>query len=211
VLQVLGAHFLRLGVRLEVGLAVRQAQAAGEGERDHLRGIGIVLARCEAEEQALVGQRQVQAGQQGRQLALRTQGGDALQVRFQRLGAARLDGLFVHARTEVIADLLLAGAAAVLALRQVLEDAPQVATVFLRQLAVHRPARLVGRDRVVLHPAAAGVLVEVDAGVGAAVHRADVQAGRVGEGSGRTFRGRGGRGGLGGNQRRGADQGQKKC
>ena len=211
--DVFGTHILRFRIRLEVGVAVRQAEAAGDRERDHARRIGKVLARRKAEEQARIGQRHLQARQHARQVAVRAQRGDLVEVRRQRRGAACLDGFLVHAGAEVVADLLLAGVAAVGAFGQVFEDAPQVAAVVQRQLAVDGPARLVGRDRVVLHPAAAGVLVEVDAGIGVAVHRVHVQAGRVREFGGGTLGGRrgGGSGVLGTGERSEAGKGQEKC
>ena len=57
-----------------------------------------------------------------------------------------LDGILVHARGEVVADLLLGGRASAHGLRRVLENAPEVALVVHAQLAVRVPAILVRRE-----------------------------------------------------------------
>src|SRR5438034_3634505 len=78
------------------------------------------------------------------------------------------------------------------ALRQAVENPPEETLVLAGHLAVHAPARLVGRDGVVLHPSAAGEAVEVDARVCGLVHCAHVEAGRVGKRGERRFRGKSG-------------------
>jgi pimeloyl-ACP methyl ester carboxylesterase len=85
--------------------------------------------------------------------------------------------------------------------RRLLEDAPQEKLVLVRQLAVDVPARLVRRDRVVLDPSAAGVLVEIGARIDGTIHRGGVEAGGVGQ-----LRERGGLSGLR-EKRRGKNQG----
>jgi hypothetical protein len=139
---------------------------------------------------------------------------DAVEVRLERRGALFFDCRFVHAGAEVVADFLLGGVAPFLLFSQLVEHAPQEALVVLRQLAVHRPARLVGRDRVVLHPAAAGVLVKVFARIGGLVHRAHIQARGVRERGGGMFLRGGRRGrwrGLGRGDRAGTGHGQGEC
>ena len=51
----------------------------------------------------------------------------------------------------------------------------------MREFRIHVPARLVGRDGIVLDPRSAGIAVEVGAGIDRAVHRGKVQAGAVGQ------------------------------
>jgi hypothetical protein len=50
------------------------------------------------------------------------------------------------------------------------ENAPEELLVLLIKLAVDAPDRLVAGNGIVLHPAAAGVLVEVHTGVGGLIH-----------------------------------------
>src|SRR5207253_2584330 len=78
-------------------------------------------------------------------------------------------------------DLLLHRGAARRRLRILLEDSPEVARVLVGHFAVDAPRGLVGRDGVVRYPAAARVLIEVDAGVDLLVHRRDVEARRIGK------------------------------
>src|SRR5258706_15592354 len=94
----------------------------------------------------------------------------------------------------MVAALLLVEVAYRGPLRQLVEDAPQVPLVLLRELAVNVPARLVGWDRIVLLPAAAAVLEEVHARIDGAIHGRDIEAGRVRKLRERRF-GVGGRGG----------------
>ena len=49
------------------------------------------------------------------------------------------------------------------------------------QLAVHAPARFVGRNGIVLLPAAAGIGIEILAGIDGTVHRCNIEARRVGQ------------------------------
>src|SRR4051812_4849728 len=53
--------------------------------------------------------------------------------------------------------------------------------VVLVQLAVHAPRTLLGRDRILLLPAAAGVLVEISARVDGLIHGGEVETRRVGK------------------------------
>ncbi len=95
------------------------------------------------------------------------------------LDAGFVDGGGVHAGGEVVADLLLDGVA-VFSGGCVLQDAPEELLVVVGELGVDAPGGLIGGDGVVLLPAAAGELVEVDAGVDGAVEVGDVERGGVG-------------------------------
>src|SRR5205823_11032105 len=96
-------------------------------------------------------------------IALRFHPEYAGQSRLQRPPARFLDSGFVHAGGEIIPDFLLHSASARCALRQAVENSPEKLLVLALELAVDAPARLVGRDGVVLHPSVAGEPVEVDA------------------------------------------------
>ena len=118
-------------------------------------------------------------GQHLRDVALRFHRIDARKVQLQGLCAELLDGGLIQARREIVANLLLRCVATVLLAGKLVEDSPEIALVILRELAVHAPPRLVGRDRVFLHPSATGVLIEVHAGLRGFVHRIHVEARRV--------------------------------
>src|SRR5204862_8116361 len=94
--------------------------------------------------------------------------------RLERRGPELLDARLVHARLEVIADLLLHGIAIRLRLAGFLQDAPEEARVLVAELSVHAPRRLVRRDWIVLDPSAADVLIEDVARVRRAIHRSAV-------------------------------------
>jgi hypothetical protein len=137
----------------------------------------------------------VQLSEQRPQLALRADRGHAVEVRVERRGPEALDGPFIHARHEVVADLLLGRVPPRGLLRELVEDAPEESLVVLAELAEHVPARLVRRQRVVLDPAAARVLVEIHARIGVAIHGVHVEARCVRERGERRFLGRHGAGG----------------
>ena len=98
----------------------------------------------------------------------------------ERPGAGGLDAVLVHAGGVVAADAVLRGArlGAGGGLLQHVADRLLVAELDHREAA--HPARLVGRPLGVRQPAAAGVLVEVLARIGGAVHRAEQPGQRIG-------------------------------
>src|SRR5580698_10865417 len=77
-----------------------------------------------------------------------------------------------------VTDLLLIGAP-VAQIAGLFEKPPEIELILVSQLAVYVPARLVSRNRVVLHPAAAGIGVEVLARINRPIHRSGVEARRV--------------------------------
>ena len=104
--------------------------------------------------------------------------GDARQVVGQRLRAERFDGRFVDAGGVVVAELLLHGGAFGLRFRHLREQAAQRLAVAFDEFVEPAPRGLIVGDRIVLHPGAARELIEVGAGVGAAIDRRGVEAGR---------------------------------
>ncbi len=116
----------------------------------------------------------LQVGDLGRQRRLALQRRDPRQLAVERLQAARVDRRLVHAGGIVGADLLRVGIGRRRLLRR-LEDAVQHVTVVLHQLAEAAPLGLVGGNRVVLHPGAAGVLVEVGARTHGLIHRRRIE------------------------------------
>ena len=92
----------------------------------------------------------------------------------------------VHAGGVVVADLLGHGVA-VLWPRPTAPEWRAEKPDCLRTACRKRSTRSGRRDGIVLHPSAAGVGVEVDAGIDGAVHVGQVEAGRVGQGRARPF------------------------
>ena len=115
---------------------------------------------------------------------------DVREAGLDRLEAGGVDRRSVHAGLEVVAHLLLHGRA-VGSLGVGLEDAPEKLLVFIRELRVDAPRCLVRGDGIVLHPATAGELVEVDAGIDTLVHAVEIERWRVRHLLQRLHRGRG--------------------
>src|SRR6266849_2483889 len=188
-LLVAFARLLHLGLVAHVVVAVGQPQPSLVRDPDHVLR---VLDRAEDEEAARA--RVVHlAHQPGDLLRIlqRVDGGEALPERLQGGG---LGLLLVHAGGVEVADLLHVGIHGVaLSGGVLLQDVPQEQLVALVHcVEAARPPRLVGRDGIGPHPAAAGVLVEVVARVGGRIHRALVH-GREGRRSGCGLRGSRGR------------------
>src|SRR6185369_1171445 len=118
----------------------------------------------------------METAQHGRKIFLRLHAIDLCEVGFQRGSAEFVDSGLIHAGREEVTDQLLRRVSAGRLLREVVEDTPEETLIVLIQLAVNAPSGLVGGDRIVLHPSAAGVLVEVDAGVCRLVHRVHIEA-----------------------------------
>src|SRR4029077_15536547 len=93
------------------------------------------------------------------------------------------DGLLVYAGGVIVADLLVDGATGGAGLGGGFQDIAQDELVVALQLGIDAPARLIGGNAVLLHPAAAGVGVEVGARINAVIHGSDVESGLVGGGS----------------------------
>ena len=110
------------------------------------------------------------------QIGLRLHGLDALHFLFQRRSAFFLDGAFVHARGVERAYQSFSWRLRRARLR---EDVAQNVEIALEQFAEPSPERLVGGNRIVLHPRAARVLVKIDAGIDRLVHRIHVEAGNL--------------------------------
>ena len=139
----------------------------------------------------------MQARHQGRELVARLEPGDLRQDRCQRPAAAGIDRVGVHAGGEVVAYLALDRIAIGRRVGGRLQDAPEVLEVVVGQLGVDVPAGAVGRYRIVRDPSAAGVLVEVVAGVHRAVHGGRIEPRPVGEFPERPRPGVAGEGGPG--------------
>jgi hypothetical protein len=194
------ARLLGLGVVLGVVLGGGQAETAGAGEADHPRGVLGVLAGAEEEEHRTVEALRVEPAEHGGEVRLGFHAGDGRQGGPDGTDPRLLDGRLVHAGGEVVADLLGVGVAPGVRAGRLLQHPPEEPLVVVLRLGVDVPAGLVGGDRVLLQPFAAGELEEVDAGVDRAVHHGRVEARRIGQ-SGQGSLRRGGLRGRGGGRR----------
>src|SRR5450759_977131 len=188
VLDELAAQLFRFVVGLRVVVAVGQSQASLEGARDHLARVLAVLLGAEAEEDAdSVSLKPRNLGAEVRNVLYLV---DPRELRGERLCPLRLDGGLVHAARVEVAKLLLVGARGGLLFRELLQYPMHRLAISLRELGKRPPARVFGRNRVLLHPAAVGVLVEVLARFRRRVHVGGVEpvhfsARRGGSGGGR--------------------------
>ncbi len=199
VCHVLVAQLHGLLVLLEVVVALGQAQAGLDGGRDDHGGVLAVFLGAEVEEHVRAHRLQAaDLGAQARHVLDRVDPGELGRNGSEAVG---LDRRLVHAGAVEVAELALLGSGGRgFVGGQPLEDRVQVLQVALPQLVEGSPARAVRGDRVLLQPAAVGVLVEIHAGLGAGVHVGDDQGPRARGGG--LWRGGRGRGRLG--RRRGA-------
>ena len=161
--QVLLACLDEALFRLQVVVAVRHAESAREDVRDGPGRVVQVLESGDAE-------RHVDADSvEGVDLFLdigagrdRTHGREH---RLDRLDAERIDRAFVHAGSVEVAGQLLGAAGRPVRFRRDLgEDVAHMFLVDLTRLPAPAPAVHVVRNRMVLAPAAVGVLEKVGAG-----------------------------------------------
>ena len=169
----------RLGavILIEVVVAVRQAEAALIERADLSGRVLLVLLGAEVEEEADCEYLSSIVAQQRCQRLLVVPCGDGLERRLNRLRAKLVGQIHIHAGGKVVAVLLLQRS-----LRSVgrsLQFLVEQVVVALGQLVEPSPSRLVRRNRVVLLPVAAGVLIEVGAGIGRLVDRRKVEADRL--------------------------------
>ena len=166
---------LRLPLRfLDVVGAIRQPESALPHTGDLLGAVFLVLLHLEVEE-SVGAVLALELRQNGCQLLLVIQVRDAVQRWLQRRRAFLIHRVHVHARGVEVAVLRLQRRAARTGLGGHFEIFVEQPLIALRQHTEVAPARLVGGDGIVLRPVAAGVLVEVCAGIGAGVHRAEVE------------------------------------
>ena len=175
--QVSLAQLLGLGIILKIIITIRQAESALVGLGDHVRRVLEVLIRTEREQGSAAVERRRKLRGRGilREILLRLQTGDALQLRQQRLGAKLLNGCLVHARRVVVADLLGHGIARGAGFRRFFQNRSQLRAVFVLELAVRAPTRLVRRNRILLDPTAARVSVEIHARVNGSIHCGNIE------------------------------------
>src|SRR5689334_1334075 len=105
------------------------------------------------------------------EIGLAVDRGDALELGRKGLQSLLVNRRLVHARSVIIADLAAGLRLDALARGRLFENRGEDRGDVLVESAVTPPARLVRRDRVGLEPRAAGVSVEIGAGLDAVVDR----------------------------------------
>ncbi len=199
---VLVAELLILVAGAGVVVALGEAETALIDDGDLLGGVFEVLLFAEAEEDVHVVALEFacESGEVGL-----GDGVDLIEKRLDGSEALLVDERGVHAGGVVVADLLLVGCAGRVGRGVLGEDAVELLGIDVVEGVELVDAGLVGGDGVAGGEVAAGVLVEVGAGVGGFVDGGDVECGGgevVGLGRG------GGRGGLGeAGERRGGEKG----
>ena len=179
-LQVFLACLLRLGILGEIVVAVGKAEPALADVGDLRAGIVQVGRRAKSKQRGYA--QRVQVGHGFNQLVFVGDSRDPVQLRLERRGALGVHPGLVHAGLVHVADLLHDRSALGIVGRCLLQYLTQDLAVVLGQLVEASPARLIGRNGVVLAPVAAGVLVEVLAGVRGLVHGAEVKGLGPGDG-----------------------------
>jgi hypothetical protein len=180
VLAVLLAGLREAGVRLEVVVAVGQAQAGGVDVCDHAGGLVVVRAGVEPErhghgEVVEATDRALHAGQVRERVELG-------QERLERLRAERVRAPLVHAGAVVVRDELLDAAFGPRRLRgHLVEDHLELVLRRLPGRPAAAPPDHGRRDRVLPAPAAVAEREEVRAGAHGAVEvvRVDAADGRL--------------------------------
>ena len=169
VLHVIGAELHGLGIRVGVVIAIGHPQSALVSLCDHLRRVLEVLARVEAENRvhAVV----VQISEQFGQLLGILQFVDTIELGLEDRDAFLVDGGLVHAGGIVVTNLLLVCECASDRPPNIAPGSCAGSLVAIFQLVETAPTRLIRRDRMVLHPIAAGELIEISAGVSGAIER----------------------------------------
>ena len=108
------------------------------------------------------------------QAGLRIDRVDARELRQEGRGALGFDGRLVHTGCIEGANLLFDGGTLSGGLR-LHQDVTEYVDVLLGQSVKASPTRLVGRYRIVFHPVAARVTIEIDTGIDALVDRSEVE------------------------------------
>src|SRR5439155_25385690 len=93
----------------------------------------------------------------------------------QRGCSSFIHGLFIHAGSVVIADLLHEGGALRIIDCCFLQDVMEYLAIVFNQLTETAPARLVRRNRIVTAPSTTCILIEILTGIHALIHSAQIK------------------------------------
>src|ERR1700729_3140338 len=105
--EVFLAQLYRFRIAFSVVVSVGKAESASGGKSNHLSRVAVILVRAESEEHAAAFGLQMKLRQKRRQLALRGEAINLVEVGLQGSGAKLIDDGFVHAGGEVVPDFLL--------------------------------------------------------------------------------------------------------
>ena len=175
VLDVRFLQFYRFFISLQVIVAFRQGESSLIHLCDHFLRVLKIRSGAKIKECANANPMQVRHFVHQARLALH--GVDAVKFRLQYGYAFFIDGLFIHAGSVIVTDFLLVGGAAGRRLGCLFKNLMQHSAVVLCQLIEASPTGLVRGNRIVLQPAAAGILVKVLAGIRGLVQACKIKAG----------------------------------
>src|SRR3989442_6148350 len=127
----------RFGILLQIVITIRQTEPTLVGLRDILAGVFEVRTRAELERRVYPDAMEPRdlSGQTGEV----TDGGDPIQLLLGRRDYFRVDGLFVHAGSVIVADLLLDGATFRVVARGLLQNVAQDFAIALLPLVEPPP------------------------------------------------------------------------
>ncbi len=157
------ARSCHLGIVFEVVVAIGQRQTALVNVGDDVVGAVQVGRRIKIEQR--IGPKHLHPGDSFDQPDLVFRVRDALEFRLQRFYPVGIRGALVNARAVVVADFLGDGIASRTAGGSFLQNLAHDSGISFSNLDKASPGRLVGGNFRGLQPVAAGVLVEIDAGI----------------------------------------------
>ncbi len=179
------ARFFGLGIILCVVVAIGHAQPALVDVGNHRFGVVGVLRGTGGEEQGtgigVAREGKLQTRHHGRDVPGGMDVRNLIQFGLNRRNATLLDRGFIHARGVEVTDLLLDRIPLLIRLGRLFQHSAQEDQIVLIELSVHRPGRLIGRDRILLLPSTAGVAIKVHAGIDGFVHGGNIEARAVGQ------------------------------
>ncbi len=179
---VLGAQVGHLGRRVEIIVAIGQAQSALQQVGHVVVGVFEALGDPYAENMVGIevgGVERIDIGPQGgaeigRQRGLIRHAGNGVELGLERRQALGLDPRLVHVAGIVVADFLRIGTMRRAPLGGILDQVADLAAGLVGQGGIRTEGRAVGRDLRRLYPGAVGVVVEVVARLDRMVDAAQV-------------------------------------
>ena len=166
-----------LAVGVGVQVVVPVGQAAGTGLEPHHVHVTVLEVGLYTDAKERITDLEVHVGQETRQVLL-LESLDLGQVTHQGLCALAVQTVTVHGHLVEVGDLLVNGAKCMLGLAQLEEHVAQAILVLLGKHVKHAIAGILGplAQRVGLHPAATGILIEIITRLHAQVHVGAVHA-----------------------------------
>ena len=173
--NILFPGFDTLVVGAKVVILLRKPEAALVDVGDFAGRVFEILLGAVIEEDANA--HAIEMSDERGQLLPGLESGDAIQFRLDGGQAALVDGIGIHAGGVVVADLLLVGASGGVRGCRFFDDLMQRLGVELEKVGELIELRQIGGDGMQFCEVAAGVLIEVAAGIGGFIHGGGVEAG----------------------------------